>query len=765
MSGERLKVYSTLRGWPRHALGVVGALVAVWAPAAAAQVADRPAQVSADREDPAEQGEDIVVVAPRPDASVPGATPELVLDEHDIGAYGASTVGEVIDSLDATTGGPPIILMNGRPASRSELASLPPEALRRMEVFSPDVAARLGYPPNQRVLNVVVRDNFQTTTVELHAGNVSHGHGPRSALSLADHRLSPGWRQSVSGKIEARDGFTRAEAGARAPSGIDDRAFHTAAPDSLMGELEGVWNRRFASSMNAVITANVTASESEGLASTDADGDAIRTANTSNVNRLGLTLRGTHARTTRWDVSARMLDQASRAEIFSTTPTRTDNETRTYDLSAGANGRLFEVDGSPSNWGLQALYSVTEIAGHTRSSTGHTTTHNTKTGASLNATSTVPIISRESVLGAMLGDVGILVSSGVEAQEGFDPTTTYAAGINWRPIENLHVTVQRGHSERTPDVNQLHAAPVQTPGVSVFDPATGEDALVTVTTGGNPALATEESRSLNVSASWSPSFLENLLLRMTYERSNVRNALSAFPDLSPAVETAFSDRVTRDGDGNLIGIDRRPVNFAERNSASLRMMMSLRRRAAFIVRDGAPDQAEGGADEPGARRRGGRGGEGFDVTLSYIRRLEDEVVLASGMAPIDLLQGASLGGESGGATRVVLEGGVNWRGLGLRLNGAWTDGYEVRGATRAEDLEFSDVASLNMRAFFNFDARPELVAAWPFLEDARLSLQLDNLLDQTRRVRDADGQTPVAYQRALTAPDGRSWRVSFRKSF
>ena len=112
---------------------------------------------------------EIVVVAPRirGQVEVPNQ-PVQTFDEEDIAAYGADSIADLIAAISPQTGsgrgrgsGRPVILVNGqRIASFRELHRIPPEAIRRMEVLPEEVALRFGYPANQRVLNMILKDNF-----------------------------------------------------------------------------------------------------------------------------------------------------------------------------------------------------------------------------------------------------------------------------------------------------------------------------------------------------------------------------------------------------------------------------------------------------------------------------------------------------------------------------------------------------------------------------------------------------------------------------
>ena len=149
---------------------------AALATATAAQEADEAAS-------PRSSVEEITVRATRPDAAVSGGlVPEVGYDEAAITAFGASSLEELLDELapEVSSGrgggdGRPAYLVNGRRiANFREIRGYPPEAIERIEVYPEEVALRHGFRPDQKVVNIVLKETFQA--LELQA----EGRAPRS---------------------------------------------------------------------------------------------------------------------------------------------------------------------------------------------------------------------------------------------------------------------------------------------------------------------------------------------------------------------------------------------------------------------------------------------------------------------------------------------------------------------------------------------------------------------------------------------------------
>lgn len=112
--------------------------------------------------------DEIVVTAPRYGEAL--ILPETEFNEDEIGAYGSDSIGELIRNITPLidgSGDEPIILVNGEPiGGTSEIGVYPPEVLARLAILPPEAAARYGYPPGRRVVNLVLKKNFSNWQAE-----------------------------------------------------------------------------------------------------------------------------------------------------------------------------------------------------------------------------------------------------------------------------------------------------------------------------------------------------------------------------------------------------------------------------------------------------------------------------------------------------------------------------------------------------------------------------------------------------------------------
>lgn len=148
------------------ALGLL-ASVALSAPALA-QEAATPISAPAEAKPPTEDRNIIIVIGGRTIiAALAQFAVETNYDEDAVGAYGASTVGEVLDEIRRENGDEdPAFLVNGRPVSSPEdIAALPAEAVSRIEVLPRGSATKVGGQPGQRAYNVVLRPSVRSATL------------------------------------------------------------------------------------------------------------------------------------------------------------------------------------------------------------------------------------------------------------------------------------------------------------------------------------------------------------------------------------------------------------------------------------------------------------------------------------------------------------------------------------------------------------------------------------------------------------------------
>jgi Outer membrane cobalamin receptor protein len=174
-----------------------------------------------------------------------------------------------------------------------------------------------------------------------------------------------------------------------------------------------------------------------------------------------------------------------------------------------------------------------------------------------------------------VGDLTLNLSGGLNHLSDFGTLKNWSAGVTWSPTDTLNFQASYLVEDAAPTLAQLGAPTILNYNVPVYDFANSQTALVTTATGGNPDLRKEKQRDIKISGTWQLPFMERANILVEYFRNRSSDVTQSFPLLTPAIEAAFPERITRDAAGNLIAIDRRAVTYDEVNSSSLRWGINL----------------------------------------------------------------------------------------------------------------------------------------------------------------------------------------------
>ena len=151
-------------------------------------------------------GDDIIVRADRIRGSVITDVPAIeVLEAADISSYGASSLEDLLAALGPQTtsargrgSGRPAILLNGRRISGfREIRDLPPEAIERVEVFPEELALQYGFSPDQRVINFILKKNFDSLSAEVEHGEATQGGYGANEIEATYTKIGDGTRLVV----------------------------------------------------------------------------------------------------------------------------------------------------------------------------------------------------------------------------------------------------------------------------------------------------------------------------------------------------------------------------------------------------------------------------------------------------------------------------------------------------------------------------------------------------------------------------------------
>ncbi|MXO72072.1 hypothetical protein, partial [Alteraurantiacibacter buctensis] len=580
--------------------------------------------------------------------------PILELNEADIAAYGAGSIAELLTALGPQVqsgrgrgGGQPVILVNGvRIANFRELRSYPPEAIEKFEVFPEEVALQYGYSADQRVINVILKRNFASREVEAESEQPWDGGYSAQEVEATYVMINGPSRLNANLSWGNSSVLTEAERGIIQSSpptyatDPDPAAYRSLVSDS--SSLEGTlnWSTRIGTGNSLSLSASYERDDNLRLQGLDSvllvapgGASALRTFNvadpltvdgrtqsyaTGAAINLGLgdwQVTGTADLTLgrSYSTTQRRLDTLSLVNAAAAGTLALDADLGTF-ADAGADearSRTYTADTQVTARtnplrlpaGDVSLTLDTEARWNGIRSTDTRNpgvlTDLSRQRVAGGANVAIPLTSRDEEFLGAIGDLTLNLSGGVDELSDFGTLYDWTAGLTWGLTDKLTLNATYVNRDTAPTLSQLGNPELATLNVPVFDLVRNETALVTVITGGNPALLTQNQSDWKLGLQWELPFIDNARFTFDYINNSSTNVASGFPALTPAIEAAFADRITRDASGRLVQIDQRPVNFARQAQDRLQFGLNMSGQI------GSASGGQGGAGTGGARATSG----------------------------------------------------------------------------------------------------------------------------------------------------------------
>ncbi len=806
------------------------ALIAALA-ASPALAQDQPAPPSAEAEELRPQANEILVVAERVRGQVDAPQPPVaVYDETAVAALGASSINDVLAAIAPQTGsgrgrgggGHPAMLVNGqRITNFREMRNYPPEAIRRIEVLPEEVGLRYGFPPDTRVVNLILKDNFSSKRVEAEYALPTRGGWSSGEIEATAMQLKGSQRFSLTLTADRTSPLTEAERPLvqsivrTVPSDPDPAANRTLIAETRNLGVNLTWSRGLGNggtdgqiSANAAF-ARATSNGYSGLDTVQLDANTLRTlpdplqrrSRTTTVEggaglntfiglwQLDATLDATHAEGTSWidrrADTAPLIAAVAAGTLAATGPlptlspagqdlTRTNSDR--IDSLITLTGRPLRLPAGQASLTVKGGYTWLSYDSMDQRAAGTTATALLRKRLIGGFNLALPLTSRRERVLPQVGDLALNLSADWTDMSDFGGTSSWSAGMTWAPIEGLGLQASYIVNQSAPAISQLGNPQTRTFNVPLFDFTRGTTSLVTVIGGGNPALKKERQRDLKLAANWDLPFMAGSNLVVEYFRNRSNDVTASFPLLTPAIEAAFPGRVVRDTAGRIVSVDQRPVTLARQDGSRLRWGLNLSGKLGKADPNargggggmGGPPRGmgmgRGGGGGPGGmmgRMMGGGDGQGrWSLGLFHTAQFTSTVLIAPGGPLLDLLVGDAL--TSAGTPRhaVDLNGGAFYKGFGMFMNGTWAAPTHVRSG--GSDLRFGSVTKLNVNLFADLSQQ---FKQSKLAKGARLSLRFENLFDSRQKVTDASGAVPLSYQPDYIDPRGRVIELELRKMF
>jgi hypothetical protein len=562
---------------------------AVGAPAAAQPAAPAVAQAAEPVDEEADDEGAIVVTGSRtlPGSAIGDIPPENTLDSRDVRATGATNISELLDAIAPEIGsargrggGAPVLLLNGQRISGfRELRDIPTEAISRVEILPEEVALKYGYRADQKVVNIVLRNRFRSTAVQVAGTTATEGGYIGGTGDVTRLMIDKAGRTTFNLHAEGNGMLKENERDvllSETPLGATpDQAL---AARSLIGtkrDLRGsvTVNRKILGDVSATLNTELEHNEGRSLIGL---GDTLilpLARNTSsNSAHAGMALNGTKKQW-HWTLTGnadlnRGVTKTDRDDPEGLRD-RARETSRSGDLKATANGKLFKLPAGDAS-------TTITLAGNTEHLDSRRLTANADNKTSLGRTTgeaainlDLPVSRRGHAFSA-LGNLTLNANAEADHLSDFGTLTILGAGANWSPVDRLNFITSWTREEGAPTVNQLGDAVLETPRARIFDFTTGQTVLATAVTGGNPDLLADKRKVWRLGANWQPFANAQLRLRADYVHSQIDRPISNIT-VTEAIEAAFPDRFERDSSGQLVRVDLRPINFDSARKDTLRI--------------------------------------------------------------------------------------------------------------------------------------------------------------------------------------------------
>ncbi len=735
---------------------------------------------------------EIIVTAPSERGRPIGSgVPDIRINQAEIATYGADSIGDLLADLKPQTGESPVILVNGRRVSGlDEISRLPPEAIARVDILPEEVALNYGYRADQRVVNIVLVQQFRAVSADLRLTLPTEGGRSEGQVNATYARLDAKGRMSLDLAYGRDSQLTEAERDLAGP----DAPYRTLMPSAEQIGLGGTLNRTIFAKVSATFSGRLdhrTGASLFGLPLDPLAPGPLAGHTRSTGGHLGLALNS-RAAGWNWSFTGAYDRTHSLSETDRNGPAggvtadrqRTTSSNGSADLVA--NGTILTLPAGKVSTTVKAGIARREQQSETLRSSLVERRERGGTQTQFSANLNLPIASRKRDVLAALGDLSAYVNLSHDGLSGVGGADTFGYGLSWAPVPALRISATMTRADGLPSQTQRDDPLMLTPNVPIYDFVTGRTVAVTRIDGGNPSLRADKRRIFSLSGRYKPFERSSLTLNLSYSHTQIRDQLGRLPAVTAAIEAAFPERFVRDAAGDLVSFDARPVNFAraEQRQLSWGLFWSQpigkpRRPGARPYRAPLPppgSQPVQGADEeatvaaaadqgapmagpPGFGRGGGAPGQGrVLLSLNHVWRMQNDILIRRGLPTLDLLGGDAFG-RGQARHQINARANVMKDGLGATFEASWQSASKLHGSTG--DLAFSDLATFNLRVFANLEEQFRA----PFFRKTRVSLNVNNLFAARLRVRDRFGATPLSYSPAYLDPLGRSVMLGLRKLF
>ena len=444
-----------------------------------------------------------------------------------------------------------------------------------------------------------------------------------------------------------------------------------------------------------------------------------------------------------------------------------DRIEKTVLLKGLISGRIAQLWAGPMTGTIGANFS--DVSLHAASDVFGVRAENalSRSAGQVRAEADIPLAGHDSQSSRARGRVSARLSGSVDEVEAVGTLVSYGGGLNWNASKKLRLQGSLDVQKTAPSLATLGNPVLIDSDVRVTDFATGNAFLVDRITGGNPSLEPETKRDIKLTANYRHS--RALRMSMRYQARRIDNDVRSFPFLTPQIFEAFSDRLERDSNGDLIRFDARPVNAFLSERETLRSGFNWSKR--FRRPESQSSSSSSGSGSTTGSKSRGRSNY-LSVSLYHTLRMKEDVQFRQRGPVLDFLDGAALS-RRGGQPIHELEGRVNFRGknYGGGLFAAHESGKVLETSSISNqnlgDLTFAPQTKVNVRAYYDLGRKADgrRVSRESWRRDLRVTLDVKNIGNSRPSVSSETGVVPFGYEPAALDPQGRIVMLSLRKMF
>jgi len=642
--------------------------------------------------------EDILVTGQRERGAVIGdIKPEQQFNAADVRALGISTINDLLTELGpqlrSASGKPPVTLLEGRRISSfREIASIPSEAIARVDILPEEVGLRYGYGADQKVMNIVLRQRFRAFTGELTGRIPTAGGGKTGEVEGGYLGIRRGERINLHAEYSSTERLLETERDINE----EESPARTLRPFNQELTIDGSYHKPLTERTQATISGEMTTSRTEsnvglalpavtipgGTAYTTGANDSsflpfvdgigpLERSNSTQSGKLGLTvnalrsagqwtLTATYERNESRGLTGRPFNLATYADAVAAgdplaNPTlpvapafligrpadETQSRSDTANIDFIYNRSLFHLPAGDASATLHLSGAVMELESTLDRNLIVTGKNIGRRSGSGSISLDLPISRADGALGRLSANA----NAGIDQLSDAGTLRSFGGGLNWTPRKGIALSASYRDDEVAPTPQQLGDPQLYTQDVLVFDNIRGETALVTTITGGNPTLSAARTQALRLGMMLTPLADPDLRLSLDFNHRLSKRGITSFPGITEATAAAFPDRFQRDNEGRLTLIDLRPINIVGQKQDSLRWGINISKRLK------TPQSQIDAMRASFQQRRAREGDDGRNRPAGAEGAAPGGQLAANGAAPANGGEGrppASPGAEAGG---------------------------------------------------------------------------------------------------------------------